>query len=294
MKKHRILMLVIISFIINIFTLSSAAEDENVNFTKQNAERLAAENLQKCDIVRNVEERWDYNSPISRRDAFKIAYVFNRQSRNFDIKEGEYSKEELREKVENEMWEWSSAYALEATVNTEGDKIIKYKFDFDDIEDESYDYYFAANLFNCGLVTGQVINNKLYMEFDNNMTYNEALTTICRMLSVSSGTRFNAENYIKRYYNTNYPEIKNPCYQFCVDSGMINSKNILSEYTLSMNENNLDSEITAYEFIYLVNEALYIRSHQIGDYAANYNFRRIDLYTSPHEIDLETQYDIMD
>jgi len=55
----------------------------------------------------------------------------------------------------------------------------------------------------------------------------------------------------------------------------------------------LEENITAYEYLYLVNQALYIHTRQIGDYAQMYNYRRIGR-PSVTKPDFEEIHDIMD
>ena len=89
-------------------------------------------------------------------------------------------------------------------------------------------------------------------------------------------------------------EVCNPYYQFCIDTGMINCKNALSEYEMNIYPEQLEENITAYEYLYLVNQALYIHTRQVGDYTQLYNYRRINTRIKLEEDYLTKQHDIMD
>ena len=75
---------------------------------------------------------------------------------------------------------------------------------------------------------------------------------------------------------------------------MINFKNALSEYEMNIYPEQLEENITAYEYLYLVNQALYIHTRQVGDYAQLYNYRRINTRIKLEEDYLTKQHDIMD
>lgn len=286
----QIVYVLIIVILTNVFVF---AEDTHVSELsseeqfKLGNELTAIENLESLDIVRNAESRWNQTSLITRRDALKISYVFNTYDRDFIGITSGYTAEQIKDEPEKEAWLYgmNSYYGNYRTAR---------KFEFSDIEPLSYDYKLAASLFYYNLITGQEQDGKLYANFDNNMTYNEAFVTVCRMLSTSSGSRFYADLYIAKYYYENNQEVCNPYYQFCIDTGMINCKNALSEYEMNIYPEQLEENITAYEYLYLVNQALYIHTRQVGDYAQLYNYRRINTRIKLEEDYLTKQHDIMD
>ena len=287
MKK--VVYVLIIILLTNTFVFAENIYDTEYNLEEQyklGNEIAAIENLERLDIVRDVQTRWDETSLITRRDALKIAYVFNTSSRDFISWVNSYSSERLKSELEEISWSngMNGYYGKFRTAR---------KFEFCDIEPLSYDYKLAASLFCYNLLAGEERDGKLYANFDDNVKYNEAFITICKMLSTSGGSGFLADLYIEKYYSENYPNVTNPYYQFCIDTGIINCKNAISEYEMNVYPEQLEENITAYEYLYLVNQALYIHTRQIGDYAQMYNYRRIGR-PSVTKPDFEEIHDIMD
>ena len=78
MKK--VVYVLIIILLTNTFVFAENIYDTEYNLEEQyklGNEIAAIENLERLDIVRDVQTRWDETSLITRRDALKIAYVFN-------------------------------------------------------------------------------------------------------------------------------------------------------------------------------------------------------------------------
>ncbi len=135
-------------------------------------EIAAIENLERLDIVRDVQTRWDETSLITRRDALKIAYVFNTSSRDFISWVNSYSSERLKSELEEISWSngMNGYYGKFRTAR---------KFEFCDIEPLSYDYKLAASLFLIIIYQQEKSEMENYMQiFDDNVKYNEAFITI--------------------------------------------------------------------------------------------------------------------
>ena len=281
LKKINILacVLVIIVLLGNcmcVFADNELYNEEKIDFNKKTTEESVVGYLEELGIVRNGLKKWNIHSYITRRNALEVAYVFNRFSREFVLNTKLCSELELENEIIKACQNWG-------TIEASND-VYKKVFDFADVEERTYDYDLAANLCYCNIMVGEEVDGKKYANFNEYMTYEQAFITICRMFSVWSETQINTEKVIREYYEENYPEVENPYYQFCIDSGMINTiKTPLHGYSLYVDEDQLEEYITAYEYFYLVNEALYINSLQAirgSDVPEIYNYRRIDYWFS--------------
>ena len=68
--KNKICFILTISFVICILFPSGASSTEYERDLQWSATRL-----EQLGIVKNFNERWTENSPITRRDLFKMAYI---------------------------------------------------------------------------------------------------------------------------------------------------------------------------------------------------------------------------
>lgn len=105
MKK--VVYVLIIILLTNTFVFAENIYDTEYNLEEQyklGNEIAAIENLERLDIVRDVQTRWDETSLITRRDALKIAYVFNTSSRDFISWVNSYSSERLKSELEEISW----------------------------------------------------------------------------------------------------------------------------------------------------------------------------------------------
>lgn len=121
----------------------------------------AADNLFRLDIVRDYLH-WQSDEKITRREAFKMAYIIKEHSRDYIFNEND----DVTAYFENESY-------VTKNLNKE--------FNFADVEKGSTDYYFVASLFETQLLSGRLAGNELVAELDEFMTYGEACATIFRL-----------------------------------------------------------------------------------------------------------------
>lgn len=284
--KKIIMVSVIISIVLNITgvfvnVLETDAEYKTgvtLTTSLQDKKIICEDAISRLELNGIVEEpfkRWNSTDYISRRDAFKMAYIFNVMKRKFVIKVDEMSEDELLSELREAGYRWEPlGYFFEEYCRN---------FEFEDLKKGTFDYEFAVNLFYSNLLLGEEVNGKKYAYFDEYMTYEQAFATVCRMFSTSG---YNAESWILRYYNDGQPinpyapynvsMETNPHYQFCIDTGLINNySNPLYQYTLDVRQDQLGDKITAYEYMYIINEALYISSSHLGE---SYNCRRLSYF----------------
>ena len=143
-------------------------------YSQEGWESSAIKQLENLDIVRNAKNRWDKTDYITRRDAFKIAFIIKEYRRD-------YYDDEISVGGDYDWFERS--YLSNCKITWYYDR----KFDFQDLERGSDDYFLMANLFITGLSAGREENGELFAKLDDPLTYNEAFATILRMTMENSG-----------------------------------------------------------------------------------------------------------
>ena len=276
MRKINILIgaFAIMTVLLGNFTCVNSMTEEEYIYYRDMAQKDAINNLEYIGILRNASEKWDSDSYITRRNALEIAYIFNLFSREFVLDTEGRTDEEVANEINGMQNTWDTMGFLYGENARQ--------FNFADIEKGTYDYDLAANLCYCNIMVGEEVDGKKYAHFDEYMTYEQAFSTISRLFSVWTEVHTNSETRIKKHYMWDYPDVKYPYYQFCIDTGMINKKETpFYKYSLNVEEEQLTEYMRAYDYFYLINEALYIHANQaMYGYAVPdiYSCRRIDYW----------------
>ena len=237
--KNKICFILTISFVICILFPSGASSTEYERDLQWSATRL-----EQLGIVKNFNERWTENSPITRRDLFKMAYIAKTGSRAFYV-----SEEDGLEKAEK--------YILDIKKNYNTD--LKY----DDIIIGSPDYYFVTSLFVAGLIAGKQENEYNYMALDEYATYEEAFHVIIRLF-ISWQSLKSVDQDINAY-------------EILQKMNLINSQNPFDMYSLQIPSSAIKNRISAYEFMHLLYNSLYLPLNGNYDNGAP-TYRYIDRY----------------
>ena len=228
---------VIILLIISLLSTSISAHSKT---TYDTYTLECIETLNKYNIVSAPAERWAKDDYIKRRDVFDIsAYV----------KEGEpyhFYYESFSNRAPSEVKSMLEDY-------------FRVKFEFSDIEIGSDDFNFVAALFCIELIKGSNSENGTLARLDDDTTYNEAFTILGRMFTKIG---YFSETEIIKNYESEYP-----FYDYLADIKIINSKNPAAPYCPQISIDELSDKITAYEFLTLLQRALYVPSFARGDYA---------------------------
>lgn len=218
-------------------------------YSQEAWEESAIRQLEKLDIIREAEKRWDNTDYITRRDAFQIAYIVRENTRN--IYHSDYRSEE--DFINYELYLNNCEIKLWYPER---------KFVFEDLERGSDDYYLMASLFERGLATGREEDGKLYADLDESITYNETFATILRMTMLYTATEATLRE--KDTTETLY-------YDFAKEMKLFSSGTIFDEtyyeYAPKVEVEQLNEPVRAYEYLYYIWRALYIPSKPLGDYA---------------------------
>lgn len=237
----------------------------------ENVQKEACKQLEKLGVVCNTEERWDATAPITRRDMFKMAFVAKSGVRRFVEIKDEYDLDFYKEvlnamvktrKVDEDQYEDIQAYIVY----------------FDDVEAYSEDDFLSVNLAYDGLLKGSLVNGRAYARLDEYVTYEEALATLIRILASPDDPP-----YVPYYGDLNF-------FEAAEEIGLINNQSpftcgtkrdpitddIVPYPFFELKEVELSEYITAYDFMYLLRETLYIPTIWFYHYSGMKYVRRID------------------
>lgn len=256
MKKllENFIAIVLCIFIINHISFARTYEEfreEDYEFEK----RLSVKKLEQLDIVRNTQNRWNENSPISRRDLLKIIHIVKKGDRKYHISPKNDNGLELLERVKDSL--------NQDMKNTE----------FNDIQKNTNDDYFITSLVVNDLFLGKKTDKGYVADLDSYATYEEALTAVGRLF-------LNSKDLSMYYLNIyeNIDDKSHPYYEFAEDISLINSKSPLDISSPQIDESILSEHIPAYELLHIVYRALYIPTIKIGDFNSTINFHYIDQF----------------
>ena len=226
----------------------------------------AIDELERFDIVRNPREKWTQYDFIARRDAFKMPYIITvigrSTPREFLFKPGE--RDDI---IRDHAFFDEAGYKYETTY-------------FKDVEVGSDDDCFVLSLMFCGLMTGREENGEYYAALDEYMTYNEAFATIYRLL----------KDWTRPYYFPYQPPEGKTFFSIAEEFGLINNNNSVYSAGLTVSEEQLNDPIPAYEYMYLLDSALYIPR---GDGWENHYLVEYYVQATPREFDKSSE-DIID
>jgi len=253
-----IILILIITCYINTYAYAFDSYNPNpLNLDTVEYERVivgeyaqAVQNLSSFEIVRPYDQ-WDNEDLIKRRDAFEMCHmVYNEGERTL------CTYDELNEY----------------------EKVVKDDIfnKFADIEFQSYDCALMIALLNDNLLFRGKINesNKLTASFNDNLTYGEALTLIVRLLGEDIRYRYLIQKGTDDYSN-------NPYYDILKNMGLINSNTPVSYSSLTVDPAKLNEAITAYEFIFLLNNAMYVPHLASSDFGSReFGYRYINNATN--------------
>lgn len=243
------------------------------------------DNLSTLDILRSPEMKFNDNSHITRREAIQMVYivkneplfspVFVENRRQYlDLKR--YVGVEEFESMEDAYKEFAEYYRTIGAIDV----------DFRDLKTDE-DYKLAASLVRLQLLSGRECDGELYAAFDENLTYNEALAFIVRMLVPSVNgvlwRPFNPENghsflEIAEEYglvcnkaDKNYRDIQDSHIPVFIRN-MTNAE----AGVIYVDDGMLDSEIPAYEYFKIFYRALFEETQLYDEFGDSYG-RLIDL-----------------
>lgn len=275
LKRYISSMLIIILLILpnGAYARESLGLISDKELSKKISEETAIKNLEKFHVIYNAEDRWDNTSRISRRDMFKVAYVLRDMTRTYYLTPRGHSYETVISRLEDK------------------NIVRRVPYVYADIKDNSDDFYFTANLYYVDLLSGREEDGELYADLDNFATYNDAFATISRIFS----TRYAFMSIlIPSYYARNFPNEENIYLRFCEDVGLVNSKNYAQDYSLEITPDRLNEEITAYEYLCIIDSLLYLQKRPKGEDPIT-NYRIIDtLYQNPDWLAVNEESDILD
>lgn len=209
-------------------------------------------NLVRYNLVINPYEKWKDGDLITRRQAVEIL-VATRQHGNRTIRKN-----------------W-----------------VDYPWLFTDLPRNSYDYSLANEANQCYVFNGRINENgEVIADFDSLVTYKEALIFIARL--------FPGE--MDYFYQTGYARVNEydkefPFFELFEQWGLINSNNVFDYSTLTVTYDMADKYISAYDFMMLLNDALYVSYADADCYGYHaYEFRYIDLLVDSKKIYSEQEW----
>lgn len=272
----------ILSLLVLLFSQAANAEEQSADYIKHL--KKIGQTLERFDIVRNIDEKYNEDSLISRRDAFQMAYIVKNSKRALVYEPDDV--EAVTELCEKRMMTYLQ------------------NVEFSDVEPGTYDYALVYSLVASDLILGKtdasldIYSNealtyeecvellkasKPKADIDSIATYEEALTIIGRMV------------YIPENWSTYYDEldaivdmnVEHPYYSAAIKNGLINSE----PGSPVVSENMLNQPISAYEFMHLLYRALYIPTVYVGCYGKYYEIRYINNYIGTSDFGYDLEYD---
>ncbi len=182
-----------------------------------------------CDwnVVKNPNEKWSENDPITRRNAYEMAILVKAGGRKpRDLQNPSFIDEE---------------------------RALMLHGKFTDVQQGTYDLSLLDILYSDRMISGKTNDaGEKVAAFDDFLTYHEAFTILSRMLLNYYVFYFEVEETIKTW-DVNYPYFK-----LAEEIGLINSNTLISYSSLTIDESQMDDYIPAHHFMYLLYQAMYI------------------------------------
>ena len=243
MKKT--LMLSMILFIL-LSTNANVLSKEQYNVYTLNS----IKNLEKYEVVENPFERWRNTDSIKRRDVFDIICFVKYRGFSYELFDND--------KIEDILIYNPMAYA-----------------DFADVDKDTSDHSFVFVLHSQGILNGVYKDGKRYALLDKETTYYEALVLLCKLF-INDG--YNEEEKILENYPTEHSY-----FYYAKDLKIVNSIDPADLYCPQVTIEELDTQIPAYEFLSLLNRALYIPAISMGDYGSPAMYYYINTFVFNYE-----------
>lgn len=252
MKKMIVLILLTVN-LLNVRGYCFEIYNPNIlNLNNDEYERIVNEemiasvsNLEKLGIVITPFEKWSDNEPIKRRNAFELCHIiYHEGSKILSLPEDVEILRKIKESGQLEK--------------------------FDDVLLNSYDGALLQALLYDNLLFFGKYNEKgkIIAGFDDNLTYGEALAIVSRLLGHDRRYTYLVKKNIVEYSENSY-------YDILCQIGLINSNVPFSYSSLTVNPKELNQDISAFEFMHLLNNAMYIphlASSCMGDIIPNYRY----------------------
>lgn len=238
-----------------------------INWREGTSAETAMNNLEILDIVRNPEERWTKESYITRREAMQMAYIVKNLP-GYTLT-GAQNRRQYSKLGENQERMYQLFVEQLAKDN--------HNIDFIDLDPTKNDYELAVSLIEVALLAGKEKEGELYAGFDDEMTYNEALATVIRMIkprtsgfialpyTPPAGGSFLELAEILELTSTNIEEpfkaeIGN--YLNWMNGGITKDEAGI----IYVSDDMLDTKIRAYEYMRLFYRALFVETQFQDDY----------------------------
>lgn len=244
----------------------------------------AAQTLEHLGIVDNFSEKWSETDYIKRRDLFDMIYRICRQHDpgGDGISKGTYedyyndfcdeftTPESLYQRIlkyRQEEFEFQQKYETDYPLYSSITK------EFVDVDRTSDDFIYWYAWVYKGILHGKVDNNgNYYADLDGYATNYEVLKTIsCMFNYCARGLALIPEMDNDTVYCLDY-------FQFAEDIGLINHETRIETGCTTINKEDINEYITAYDCMNLVYYALYIPTYDARYYPTDSNLRLIERY----------------
>jgi len=202
--------------------------------------KCSVQNLSDLDIVRNPFERWNRTDFITRRNAFEMIYPIVHSLTLIGGREIYIQGNEVEE-------------------------LYLKGFNVTDISPGAYDATLFCAFFDIGtryMINGRTdTDGNIVVAFDEYTTYYEACVMVVKLFTTTYEVRKNVEEQITSSDNAY------PYFDLIQEMGLVNGNTAVNASTLTIDESQLNQPIPAYEFMHLLNSALYEPCvASLGDY----------------------------
>jgi len=222
-------------------------------FSKEKYDRYTLDcinNLDKYRVVDTPFERWTNVDFIKRRDVLDLIFFIRFQFRDYDLVGGGNDDES--------------------------------NFNYVDIKLGTDDEFFVHALSITGILEGRNISGSLYAYLDEDTTYYEALVLLGRLFT--NHNRSNITDEILGNYQIYYPY-----FYYLQDLKIINNTSPVDLWCPQLSIEELDDKIPAYEFLSILNRALYVPTNPEGGYDPSLSCYYINDFIYNYEQELKWQ-----
>lgn len=246
-------------------------------------------NLETLDVVRDVKEKWNETSYIQRKDALSMAYIVVRTPYAFGSGRGRrvYCSTVDHQKGES-FRNLTEAYSKELNMD----------LNFVDVAPK--DENLVLSLIHLGLLAGSFEEGDAYARLYDELTYEEALVTLLRMLEPRHTSGYTMRrpwiatapeeayeiglvlNIIKEC-TERPPDVYDPTEEYSLSLGGYGG----ATSALWMSKGRLSEKITAYDFMRMLYSALYVEKN-CGDGSVG---RYVDILLSEIDNEMDTDPD---